>query len=136
MSPRVKPKTISQEIDDAFEREVDAEATLIRSAGTLQSAKERRRIALRDVNPYGAASPHSWVLDRAAVTLPTGNAAAKERLNRFEASREARAITTTALGGLVPSTIPPWVAEAVAYGYAAAHRSLSPLSASTSRQSE
>lgn len=98
--------------------------------------RAKMRVQLRDRTPYGPDSEHSWILDRARTVTAVGDVAAKDRLDRFEMTRqsgsldvETRAISTTTLGGIVPGQLPPWVAEAVAYGV----RSTAPLALALER---
>src|SRR5205823_4714290 len=82
----------------------------------------RRRCGAQPFSPLSAT--------RTGPGLSTRHPVARERLGRFEAGNvEARAISSSTLGGLVPSTIPPWVAEAVAYGV----RSGAPLATALER---
>ncbi len=94
MSPRVKPRrTLSP--------------AMIEAAG--------RHVSVRDRPVYGEGSEHSWVMDQARQTLPIPDHQARDRLSRGAGS-ERYAVATGTLGGLIPSKLPPWVAEAVAYG--------------------
>jgi hypothetical protein len=89
-------------------------------------------LTVTERSPYGATSEHSWVLDMAAQKLDLNtDPLARERLNRARAAgdREERAISTSTLGGLLPTSIEPWVSEAVAYGL----RSTAPLAAALER---
>jgi hypothetical protein len=81
MSPKVRPKekTWSQEVDEAFEREVDAELNLIKGQDKIDYARHTVKIAVADVSPYGARSPHSWILDSAALASGLTDPAARER---------------------------------------------------------
>jgi HK97 family phage major capsid protein len=157
MSPRVVPKTPAQRAvrsilqrSEASSRHIQAEADLSDAKFTvgetereLRAADERQK---RDYlqafarSPYGPGSEHSWLLD-------SGQAAGKgaappdvtERLNqsraamereiRPAAAQETYAVGSSTLGGLIPATIEPWVAEAVAYGV----RSTAPLAAALLR---
>jgi HK97 family phage major capsid protein len=123
MSPRVKPRATLHDAE-----RIRARAEL---SGDLQELEAARKIhlAITARSPYGRDSEHSWVLDtaRAAGDQPT-NLDVRQRLQHHAAS-EQRAVTSTTLGGLIPSTIPPWVAEAVAYGL----RSTAPLASALER---
>ena len=92
-----------------------------------------RSTVVRERSAYGRDSEHSWVLDQAAMATPSKtDPFARDRLGRSEhaADRtEKFAIATGTLGGLVPATIVPWVAEAVAYGV----RASAPLSLALER---
>jgi hypothetical protein len=116
MSPRITPQ------------EKHNQEVLGRAKGALTVA----RIEQRWRTPYGPRSEHSWVRDSAAATI--NDVEAKDRLEAYgrwrrDQPKEARAISTTTVGGLIPSTIEPWVAEAVAYGL----RSTAPLALALER---
>jgi hypothetical protein len=119
--PRVSPKV--KKWDERLARaetgeEIDTAELMLRAA-TIVS----------EHSPYGPDSEHSWVLDRARVAGKMPAPDANERLQRHQAAVETRAITSTTLGGLIPATIPPYVAEAIAYGV----RSTAPLAAALLR---
>ena len=80
--------------------------------------KVARRVLTSERSPYGPDSEHSWILDRAATAGNGVDPLADQRLNRARAAAEieTRAIGSSTLGGLIPSVIEPYVAEAVAYG--------------------
>jgi hypothetical protein len=59
-TPEGEP-TYSEMLDEEFEREVQAEVALAEGPGQMQEALARRRIAVRDRDPYAEDSPHSWV---------------------------------------------------------------------------
>jgi hypothetical protein len=125
--PRYKPlgPTLSQELDDALDAEWREELKLTESREKFDAAKERRRISLRDVDPYAdAASPHSYFVDRALASLAVPDREAVERLNRYKAASEKqrRSVGTSTLGGIV-SVVPLWAAESLAQ----AVRSAAPL---------
>jgi hypothetical protein len=101
MSPRVQPKRRLEQFDPALAARVNR---------TLAG-----RVTVTERSPYGEGSEHSWVLDQARQTSNIRDLQAADRLARG-ASSERFAIGTGTLGGLVPATIPPWVAQAVAYG--------------------
>jgi HK97 family phage major capsid protein len=157
MSPRVKPKTPADramrsilERSEASHQHIKAEAALSDAEFTveqtgrgLRDADEKQKRDLLQAfarSPYGPDSEHSWLLD-------SGRAAGKgvapvdvtERLNLSRAAREREtlpaaaqetyAVGSSTLGGLIPATIEPWVAEAVAYGI----RSTAPLAAALLR---
>jgi len=146
MSPKVKPKSAR-----AFREERDARLALYEGHADEMLKLERSEVtALDDELPtdallkakrtlqlvrerpvYGPNSEHSWVLDSALASMPVADPSARDRLTRHrEATRgEQRAIGTATLGGLVPATIPPYVAEAVAYGV----RSGAPLAVALER---
>ena len=46
-----KPQTWSEEVDEAFEREVDAETKLVRGLNRTNEIRERHRLVVRDVDP-------------------------------------------------------------------------------------
>jgi Phage capsid family len=146
MSPKVMPKDATDadyaqfyadDIEPLYQKERDRLAaeeygewrqSLNRQ---IQVEMDRRRMheLLADISPYGPTSPHSWLLDSASaagkgMTLPD----VRERLDRFHAAQEKIerfAVGTGTLGGLLPATIEPYVAEAVSYGV----RSTAPLAA-------
>jgi hypothetical protein len=93
--------------------------------------KVARRVLTSERTPYGEHSEHSWILDRAATADKGIDPLAEGRLNRARAAAEVetRAITSATLGGILPATIEPWVADAVAYGV----RSTAPLAAALLR---
>jgi HK97 family phage major capsid protein len=100
----------------------------------LASEMEKLAISSRARSPYGPDSEHSWVQDRASLSLRIAPPDARERLNHHgqaveDGNVQERAITTSTLGGIVPATIPPYVAEAVAYGV----RSTAPLASALER---
>ncbi len=124
MSPRVAPKNQNQA----------AEVILEHARQRLKAA----RIDEASKSPYSRTGRHSWVIDSAVAALGAADMRAQDRLKRFEYDRrdnasahrvELRAITTGTLGGLVPAVLPPYVAEAVAYGV----RSGAPLAAALER---
>ncbi len=129
--PRYRPlhASLSQEVDADFQREWQSELDLVESRETFKAAKERRRISLSDIDPYGERSPHSWVLDSAASRTVGGDPRAEERLGRARAAIEKRAVSSTTLGGIIPATIPPYVQECIAYGL----RSSAPLALALER---
>jgi hypothetical protein len=73
-------------------------------------------IRVTERTAYGQFSEHSWILDRAALAQDGIAPDAQERLDRSMTSAEKRAVGSSTLGGLIPSTIEPYVAEAIAYG--------------------
>jgi hypothetical protein len=111
--PRYVPKTWSQEVDERFEREV---AGIIERTEAVEGREEdmrRLRLRMRDVDPYAPRSPHSYFQDRAAVAVQgMPNPEAEERLNRHRSATEKRAVSTAALGGIVP-TLPGWILQAI-----------------------
>lgn len=102
-------------------------------AGEYADKLRRDAVALRRyADAAGGQSPYSedsegfsFFDDLAAETF---NPAARDRLAQFRRAPvdvTRFAISTSTLGGLIPTTIPPYVAEAVAYGL----RSSAPLAA-------
>jgi HK97 family phage major capsid protein len=121
MSPRVIPKhQRSARAIPKHERELnDLQVQRIVDEQRVIETKAALKVTLRDHDPYGSGSEHSWILDSAAAAAEIPDPRAEERLKRSLSAnegREERAVGTSALGGLVPSQIAPWVAQAVAYG--------------------
>jgi hypothetical protein len=130
MTPRY---AIERRSDDApsDDRDLQLMSTLADGSEAARRATRKHRIEqLRDVDPYGPDSPDSWLIDSANMAgkgVAPGDA--QERISRHRSASEQRAVSTTLLGGLLPATIPPYVAEAVAYGV----RSTAPLAAAMLR---
>jgi hypothetical protein len=79
-------------------------------AAEWDEARSRRPAASLEVTErtsYGPDSPHSWVLDRAAIANRGIDPLAQERLNREAAVAEKRAVGSSTLGGLIPAVIEP-----------------------------
>ena len=129
--PRYVPlhPSLSEEADQAFDAEWRAELNLTENRENFEAAKERRRVSLRDVDPYGPDSEHSWVRDSAAVLEVGGDHLAKERLDRSRSARETRAVSTSVLSFVGSQVLPPWVAESIGYGV----RSTAPFAAALLR---
>jgi Phage capsid family len=124
---------VREVIEREIAEEVAKSAYLRNQQIRVEMDRRRMRELLSDVSPYGPTSEHSWLLDSArnagkGMTPPD----VRERLDRFQSAQqkiEKFAVGTSTLGGLVPATIEPWVAEAVAYGV----RSTAPLAAALLR---
>src|SRR5262249_50327882 len=114
---------------DAADELADADRNLEHA----DAEHRRARIELYARTPYGPGSEHSWIRD-SVVAMRGASPDAQERLNLHRAAIdrgdvEKFAVNTGTLGGLVPSTIEPWTAEAVAFGV----RSTAPLAAALLR---
>jgi len=79
----MKDRTVSQEVDAAFEHEVRREKDLLRSVDELpqlrKQTREKTRIALAERSPYGPQSPYGYYMDQAAAALEQADQAAIER---------------------------------------------------------
>jgi hypothetical protein len=145
MSPRYKTKSATQLRGERKRRLTEYEDHAVEmnklersEAHALEEALptaplERAKATLREARTrpsYGPDSEHSWVRDSALASMRVPDVNAVDRLARHrEAMREERAVGTSLLGGIVPATIPPYVAEAVAYGV----RSGAPLASALER---
>ena len=99
--------SLSQELDAALDDEWRAELKLTESRERFEAAKRDRDLRIRDVDPYGEHSEHSWFRDSAAVLEVGGDPLASERLNRFRAAFEKRAVSTTTLSFHLGHRPPP-----------------------------
>jgi HK97 family phage major capsid protein len=122
----------------------------VRDLRRFEARIKAREIRLRAVDPYGGRSEHSWVRDMVMRAAPGVDPLAEERLDRSAAAAEergrdpiawaadrlnreqprhvhggveARAVSSTTLGGLIPATLPPELIEQIAFGL----RSSAPL---------
>ncbi len=77
----------------------------------VASARARHTTIVREVDPYGIFSDHSYFLDQARGKR---DPEARKRLERARAAHEERSVATTTLGGLVPTQFPPYIAQATA----------------------
>ena len=102
---------------------------LTESRERFETAKRERGLQLRDVDPYGRDSEHSWVRDSAAVLEVGGDPLASERLARFRSAYETRAVSTATLSFISGVVLPPWIEQAVSSGI----RSVAPLASALLR---
>jgi len=98
----------------------------IRRGRALAEEGQRKMIRANARPMYGPESEHSFFADSALASLPVPDQKAQRRLlhdrEAHAARAEKRAISTTTLGGLVPTTISPWVEGPSPTACAPAHR--------------